>query len=113
LKISPENALAKRGAQWAAESQQAELKPVALTNEEMARLAGDYGPRHITLREGRLYYRREGRPEYRLKPLSPTTFSLEGYAPFRIRFVADDRGQVQKIIGLYLGGDTDESPRDR
>jgi tetratricopeptide (TPR) repeat protein len=113
LKISPENALAKLGAQWADEARQADINPVALTEENMARLAGDYGPRHITLREGRLYYRREGSPEYRLKPLSASTFCLEGSASFRIRFVADDRGEVQKIIGLYLDGNTDESLRDR
>jgi CubicO group peptidase (beta-lactamase class C family) len=113
LKISPENALAKLGAQWADEARQADINPVTLTEENMARLAGDYGPRHITLREGQLYYQREGRPEYRLKPLSASTFCLEGYAPLRIRFVADDRGEAQKIVGLYLDGNTDESLRDR
>jgi CubicO group peptidase (beta-lactamase class C family) len=113
LNISPENALAKLGVQWADEARQADIHPVDLTEADMARLAGDYGPRHITLREGRLYYRREGRLEYRLKPLSASTFSLEGSASFRIRFVSDDRGEVQKIIGLYLDGSTDESLRDR
>jgi CubicO group peptidase (beta-lactamase class C family) len=113
LKISPENALAKLGVHWADEARQADINPVALTEENMARLAGDYGPRHITLRQGRLYYRREGRPEYRLKLLSASTFCLEGFAPLRIRFVADDRGEVRKIVGLYLDGNTDETLRDR
>ncbi len=113
LKINPENPRAKRGAEWAAESLKAEREPVALTEEAMALLAGDYGPRRITLREGRLYYQREGRPEYRLKALNPKAFALEGYAPFRIQFVVDEQGKSQKLVGLYLEGRTDESPRSR
>jgi hypothetical protein len=68
---------------------------------------------YITLREGQLYYQREGRPEYRLIPLNKNTFALEGYAPFRIRFASDESGQVTKIVGLYIQGNTDQSPRDK
>ena len=66
----------------------------------------------ITLREGHLYYQRDGRNEYRLKPLDRETFALEGYGSFRIRFAADETGRVTKIVGLYIRGNTDESPRD-
>jgi len=52
------NRLATRGLQWARDARKAEKNPVALSVEEMERFAGDYGPRHITLREGRLYYQR-------------------------------------------------------
>lgn len=31
---------------------------------------------------------------------------------FRIRFAADDSGAVTKILGLYLDGSEDETPRD-
>ena len=79
----------------------------------MEKLAGDYGPRHIKLREGRLYYQRDGRPEFRLVPLSRDTFALERYGQFRIRFVSDESGRVTKLVGLYVQGNTDESPRDR
>jgi hypothetical protein len=44
--------------------------------------------------------------------LTKDTFVLEGYAPFRVRFVSDESGQVTKIVGLYIGGRTDESLRD-
>jgi tetratricopeptide (TPR) repeat protein len=113
LNIRKGNRLATRGLQWAREALKAEKNPVALTVEEMERFAGDYGPRHITLREGRLYYQRDGRQEYRLIPLDRNTFALESYAPFRIRFEEDDAGSVTKIIGLYIQGNTDQSPRDR
>jgi len=105
--------LATRGLQWARDALKVEKNPVALSVEEMERFAGDYGPRHITLREGRLYYQRDGRPEYRLLPLDKNTFALEGYGPFRIQFASDESGQVTKIVGLYIQGNTDESPRDR
>jgi hypothetical protein len=60
-----------------------------------------------------LYYQREGRPEFRLYPLTTNTFALEGYAPFRIEFVLDGTGPATKIVGHYFDGTTDESPRDR
>jgi CubicO group peptidase (beta-lactamase class C family) len=113
LKIDKVNALAVRGLEWAKEALRAEKNPVFLSAAEMERIAGDYGSRHITLREGRLYYRRDGRPEYRLFPLSRDNFALERYGQFRIRFVSNGSGQVTKLIGLYIQGNTDESPRDR
>ena len=113
LKIRKGNRLATRGLQWARDALKAEKNPVALTAEEMERLAGDYGPRHIKLRDGSLFYQRDGRQEYRLIPLDKTTFALESYAPFRIRFESDESGNVTKIVGLYIQGNTDQSPRDR
>jgi len=79
----------------------------------MERFAGDYGPRHIKLREGRLFYQRDGGQEYRLTPVSRNTFIFEGKADFRIRFESDKSGKVVKIVGLYIQGNTDESLRDR
>jgi hypothetical protein len=78
----------------------------------MEKFVGDYGPRHIILRDGSLYYKRDGRPEYRLIPLTRNTFALEGYASFRLQFVSDKNGRISKVIGLYIQGDTDESLRD-
>jgi CubicO group peptidase (beta-lactamase class C family) len=112
LKIDKDNGIAKRGLQWADDVLKAEKNPVELAAAELERLAGDYGPRHIKLREGRLYYQRDGRPEYRLLPLSRDTFALERYGQFRVRFVSDEAGRVTKLVGLYIYGDTDESPRD-
>jgi tetratricopeptide (TPR) repeat protein len=113
LKIRKGNRLATRGLQWAKDSLKAEQNPVAFSFEELERFAGDYGPRHITLREEHLYYQRDGRPEYRLIPLNKNTFALEGYAPFRIRFDSNESGQVTKLVGLYIQGNTDESLRNK
>ena len=113
LKIRKGNRLATRGLQWARDVLKVERNPVALSAEEMESFAGDYGPRHITLLEGRLYYQRDGRPKYRLIPLNKNTFALEEYGPFRIQFDSDESGQVTKLIGLYIQGNTDQSLRDR
>jgi CubicO group peptidase (beta-lactamase class C family) len=113
LKIRKGNRLAMRGLQWAKDVLEAEKNPVILSPAQMERIAGDYGPRHITLRDGRLYYQRNGRPEYRLIPLAKDTFAMERYARFRIRFESDETGRITKLVGLYIQGDTDESPRDR
>ena len=113
LKISKDNGTATRGLQWANDALKTEKNPVVLSAAEMEKLAGDYGQRHIKLREGRLYYQRDGRPEYRLLPLSRDTFALERYGQFRVRFVSDEAGQVTELVGLYIQGNTDESPRDR
>jgi CubicO group peptidase (beta-lactamase class C family) len=113
LKISKDNGIATRGLQWANDALKTETNPVVLPAAEMERLAGDYGQRHIKLREGHLYYQRDGRPEFRLVPLSRDTFALERYGQFRVRFDSDEAGQVTKLVGLYIYGNTDESPRDR
>ena len=90
----------------------AEASPVTVSERTLAAYAGDYGPRHVRLREGRLYYQRDGRDEYGLLPLSQDRFALEGLGGFRLRFVLDDEGNATKLVGLYVAGDTDESPRD-
>jgi CubicO group peptidase (beta-lactamase class C family) len=113
LKIRKGNRLATRGLEWANEALKVEKNPVILSAAEMERYVGDYGPRHISLREGRLCYQRDGRPEYRLIPLTKDTFALERYARFRIQFISDDSGQVTKLVGLYIQGNTDQSPRNR
>jgi len=45
-------------------------------------------------------------------PLSEDTFSLKNRGIFRLRFVSDESGKVSKVIGIYLGGRTDESLRN-
>lgn len=113
LEIRADHAAAKRGVQWAEDVLRAAKNPVVLTAAESQRFEGDYGPRRIRLRGGDLYYQREGGPEYKLRPLTREMFSLEGNAPFRIRFVADGAGKIVKLVGLYIAENSDESPRDR
>jgi CubicO group peptidase (beta-lactamase class C family) len=113
LELDPENSYAKMLMPWVKEAIQAEEKPVFIPEETLEKYAGDYGPRHVYLRQGRLYYKREGREEYELLPLTKDKFALKGLGYFRLRFVLDKDGNAAKVVGIYLGGESDESPRDK
>jgi tetratricopeptide (TPR) repeat protein len=111
LAINPNRRMAKTAVPWIRELTAAEGKTVDMPASLLERYAGDYGPRKVTLRDGSLYYKREGRPEYRLRPLNRTTFILEGYLRFRLQFVSDSEGRVTAVRGLYVEGRTDENER--
>jgi tetratricopeptide (TPR) repeat protein len=97
---------------WLEEGIAALENPVVLNADQLAAYVGVYGPRHIVLREGSLYYRREGATaETRLTPLGRDMFALESTKSFRIRFGADESGTFVKIVGLYSDGRTDETSR--
>jgi CubicO group peptidase (beta-lactamase class C family) len=83
-----------------------EAKPIAVPEETLRRLAGRYGPREITLEAGSLHYQREGRPKYRLIPIGPGLFAVEGTGSFRVRFAEDG----SKLTVLQPDGE-DESAR--
>lgn len=104
---------AGRHLMWIREVKDAEDTPVIVPVETLKKYEGAYGPRHFTLRDGTLYYQRDERPEYRLIPVNDTTFSLDGYRSFRLRFVAGKNGKITKVVGIYFNGETDESIRDR
>lgn len=110
--LDPENQYARMTIPWVKELIEVEENPVSVKKALLEKYAGDYGARHMRVKEGSLYYQREGRSEYKLIPLSKDTFALEAYGTFRLRFVMDKEGSVTKVVGLYLGGQTDESERD-
>ena len=113
LELDPKNSFAKMSIPWIKEIIQAEEEPVLIPEELLEKYAGDYGPRHVYFRKGKLFYQRDGRKEYALLPLAKDTFALKGYGVFRLRFILDKDGSAIKIVGIYLGGRTDESIRDK
>jgi hypothetical protein len=110
--LNPENEDGKQYIAWIEARMAIETHPVQVPTEMLRRYAGDYGPRHIRLEGTTLYYQRDGNPRYRLLPLADDLFALDGLETFRMRFVADDAGRIVKIVGLYINGDQDETPRD-
>ncbi len=112
-KLHPKNRQAARYIPWIQEVILAEKDPVFIPVKALERYAGSYGPRQIRLREGRLYYQRDEGKERELLPLSKDTFTFKGNGIFRLRFVADQKGNITKAIGIYIEGRRDESPRDR
>ncbi|UCE22754.1 MAG: serine hydrolase [Candidatus Aminicenantes bacterium] len=113
LELDPENSSLKRSLPWIKEAIQAEEHPVLVSEAKLKKYAGDYGPRHVYFRQGKLYYQRDGRKEYELLPLTQDTFALIGYGFFRLRFVLDKDRNVTKVVGIYIEGRTDESLRDK
>lgn len=79
----------------------------------LEKYAGDYGDRHVRLKEGALYYHPEGRRESRLIPLSLDTFYLEDYMLFKLKFIVDAEGNISHLNGIYFEGQPDKSERDQ
>ncbi len=109
-KVSP------AGIDWSLENIKALEHPEKLEEENMKRIAGDYGGRHIQFRDGHLYYLREGGvyPDYRLLiPMSKDTFLLEGVLDFRLKIEFDETGNPIKAVGLSEDGSRDETLRNK
>ena len=112
LIAAPDDTVTAQRIDWLRELLSLETSPVTIPAETLVRYAGGYGPRRLIFEDGQLHYQREGRPKYRLIPLSPTLFALEGIVDFRLEVVLGDRGLAQGLVGHYLGGPSDESPSD-
>lgn len=100
---------------WITGYLQAMEHPARLDEAALETIAGDYGPRHLRVRDGRLYYSRDTTDPAAQRPLhaiSGDTFVLEGVTYFRLQVVFDEKGQPVKLLGLYEGGGGDESLRD-
>jgi retinol-binding protein 3 len=102
---------AKAGLAWAIDGLRASLNPVTVDLALLQKYAGKYGPRTITLENGGLFYQREGRPKYKMSPMSNDTFSLDELNNFRLKFVTNSSGVVTEVVGSYDDGHTDVSPR--
>jgi CubicO group peptidase (beta-lactamase class C family) len=102
--------------EWDLDYLQAVEKPFPLDNAYMQKLAGDYEVRHITVKNGKLYYFREGgtAPEPRpLLALSKDTFFIEGVVWFYFKVEFDDQGNPVNLVGHYDDGRRDESKRTK
>jgi len=90
----------------------ARLDPLPLSSEELAQYAGDYSDREIKLEDGQLLYRRKGNPDYRpLIAIGEDEFVIEGLSGFIMQFERDGLGQIERIVGLYVQGHSDNSMR--
>jgi hypothetical protein len=98
--------------EWALLDIESRSNPVELPGSILAELVGDYGPRHITMEEGILYYQREGRDRMRLEPMNEEVFRVGDLDYFRLSFERDEGGAVVRVIGHYEGGRTDSNERD-
>jgi CubicO group peptidase (beta-lactamase class C family) len=113
LALEPDDEDVPRRIRWIEDRLTAETNPVHVPRSTLESYAGQYDVRRVTLREGRLYYQRDGNPEHQLIPLSQDLFALSGSRTIRLRFVGNGVRPASKIIGIYSDGRTDESVRSR
>jgi hypothetical protein len=97
---------------WAVDGLKAKFNPLELDEKVLEQYVGVYGERTITLEHGELFYQRAG-PKYILIPLKENLFRVEGLDYFRIEFVADEKGNVTELVGLYDEGYKDPSKRTK
>jgi hypothetical protein len=100
-----------RSYEWAMSGVVARRNAITLDTAALDACVGAYGPRQVTREGNTLFYQREGRARMRLVPAGADLFLVEGMEAFRVRFGRDPSGAIDRIIGLYEDGRTDENLR--
>lgn len=101
----------KQGLEFAIKRLEAMREPADVDAELLKIYAGVYGPRRITVENDELYYQREGRPKYKLIPVSESLFCFEEIDNFMLKVETDEDGHPIALVGIYDSGRTDRSPR--
>ncbi len=97
---------------WAIVGLDAGLNPVEVDVATLESYAGDYGPRHLRVEDGRLVYQRDDRDPFVATPMTEILFGFDALPYFRLEVVLGSDGVPVKLIGHYDNGRTDENPRD-
>lgn len=95
---------------WAHEGLEAKLNPVEVPEKLLRSYAGEYGPRTLTFKDGRLYYQRGDGPVYPMVPMADDLFRFEEVPYFRLKILREGENAVG-VKGLYDNGRTDEHGR--
>jgi hypothetical protein len=100
-------------ARWALLTRRAQSRPFDIDPARLAAIAGDYGERHITQREGTLWYARAAvtAEPRRLVPVAEETFVIDGTPGFRLENHRAPDGSIKGLRGVYQQGHSDYSPR--
>lgn len=97
---------------WVKSGVDTKASPFVLDEKTMKAYAGKYGPRSIILKNGELYYQREGRPEYKMIPMNENTFMFDDIEYFRLKVVVEGKKAIA-VEGQYDNGRTDRNERDK
>ena len=96
---------------WDLELLKAINNPTVLSPEILQSYAGVYGERVFTFENGSLFYQRTGRPKFELEPMSPNTMKGKGNTYFKIEFIKNDRGIVDRVTVYYQNNRVESSSR--
>jgi hypothetical protein len=91
--------------EWIAERLLVQVTPVQLSHGDLRPYVGVYGDRVVTLGQGGLLHRRGDGIGRRLIPLGSDTFALEGYDPFRLKFIRDGGPRIVALEATAPGGE--------
>ncbi len=97
---------------WVKAGVDARSNPFVVDEKTMKSYAGKYGPRNIILKNGELYYQREGRPEYKMMAMSENTFMFDEIEYFRLKVIVEDKKAIA-VEGQYDNGRTDRNEREK
>ncbi len=115
-KKAKEDKVDLKNIEWDLNYLQAVEKPASLDKAYMEKIAGDYEVRHIMIKDGKLYYFREGGVTADARPLlafSKDQFYIEGVVWFYFKVEFDEQGNPTKLVGNYDDGRTDETKRTK
>jgi hypothetical protein len=102
----------KKDYEWNLEALNGRLNPIIVTQENMLKYAGDYGPRKIYFENNQLIYERPGvLGKTKLIPITADIFMLEGRDNFRVKFNTDGSGTVISLTGMYSDGMQEENKK--
>jgi len=100
----------KYGIKWTLDGIKAEQTAHSITKDIMNQCIGHFGPRQIFMKDGSLYYQREGNPEYKLIPMKDDLFMIMEIPYFRLQTIKENN-EVTALKGLYDSGRTDRNTR--
>jgi C-terminal processing protease CtpA/Prc len=98
--------------QWTIDGLEARTNPLDLSPKELKKYSGVYGPRKITLEDGKLIYQREDGPRMQMIPMGDNLFWFREIDYFRLEVVMED-GKSNAVIGHYESGSTDKHQKTK
>lgn len=93
---------------WTRDQLAAVAHPYQTDQATLTEYTGDFGARKITLSDGKLFYQRDGGPQYELKPMAKDLFMILEVPYFRLQFIRDAENIVA-VEGIYDNGRRDKN----
>jgi hypothetical protein len=112
IEIDPDFPGPQRCREWVSDEIRARTVPVDLSPETMSALTGDYGSTHVFRENGRLCLRRGSGADHLLRPISKHVFAFEKPWRYRVRFVTNESGDIEKLVLYSLDGWSEENVRE-
>lgn len=97
---------------WARDELEYRLTPSESPLDGASVYVGQYGPRKVSLEDGKLMYQRGEGQKMILDPMGKTDYFHVGDLDyFRLQFERDSKGVVTGLVGHYSDGSTDQNAR--